>query len=207
MTNINFCHQSNHCPFQPFSWWHQNSVLFNCLLPRPKMVEGKNATGTPLDNTGLNCSKQCAQSCLTLCDPMDGAHQAPLSMEFSRQEYWRGLPFPLPGDLSNPGIKLWSPGSPGLTGRFFITAPPGQPGFELYGSTNTRFFPKVDSTAYSTTPSVVVWIQGFGTMDMESQLWIYTGFSTTAQTLILFKNQLDFINCWRISLELTVSLN
>ena len=84
MTNINFCHQSNHCPFQPFSWWHQNSVLFNCLLPRPKMVEGKNATGTPSDNTGLNCSKQCAQSCLTLCDPMDGAHQAPLSMEFSR---------------------------------------------------------------------------------------------------------------------------
>ena len=42
------------------------------------------------------------QLCLTLCDPMDltfpyGARQAPLSMEFSRQEYWRGLPFPSPG--------------------------------------------------------------------------------------------------------------
>ena len=38
----------------------------------------------------------CAQSCLTLCDPMDWARQAPLSMGFARQEYWRGLPFPSP---------------------------------------------------------------------------------------------------------------
>ena len=37
--------------------------------------------------------------------------QAPLNMEFSRQEYWSGLPFPSPGDLPNPGIK---PGSPAL---------------------------------------------------------------------------------------------
>ena len=46
--------------------------------------------------------------------PMD--HQAPLSMGFSRQEYWSGLPFPSPGDLPNPGIK---PGSPAVAGRFF----------------------------------------------------------------------------------------
>ena len=37
------------------------------------------------------------------------ARQAPLSMGFSRQEYWNGLPFPSPGDLSHPGIKPWSP--------------------------------------------------------------------------------------------------
>ena len=37
------------------------------------------------------------------------AHQAPLSTEFSRQEYWSGLPFPTPGDLPNPGIKPTSP--------------------------------------------------------------------------------------------------
>ena len=42
--------------------------------------------------------------------------QAPLSMGFSRQEYWHGLPCPPPGDLPNPGIK---PVSPALTGRFF----------------------------------------------------------------------------------------
>ena len=47
-----------------------------------------------------------AQSCLTLCDPMDSSlHQAPPSMGFSRQEYWSGLPFPSPGNLPNPGIE------------------------------------------------------------------------------------------------------
>ena len=43
--------------------------------------------------------------CLTLGTPWTVACQAPLSMGFSRQEYWSGLPFPSPGDLPNPGIK------------------------------------------------------------------------------------------------------
>ena len=51
-----------------------------------------------------------SQSCPTLCDPMDNSlPQAPLSMGFSRQEYWSGLPFPSPGNLptqvSNPGLS------------------------------------------------------------------------------------------------------
>ena len=51
-----------------------------------------------------------AQSCLTLCDSMERkGRQAPLSMEFSNQEYWSGLPFSSPGDLPNPEIKPWSP--------------------------------------------------------------------------------------------------
>ena len=41
--------------------------------------------------------------------PWTVAHQAPLSMGFSRQEYWNGLPFPSPGDLPGPGIELRSP--------------------------------------------------------------------------------------------------
>ena len=45
------------------------------------------------------------QSCLTLCQAWTVARQVPLSMGFSRQEYWSGLPFPSPGDLPNPGIK------------------------------------------------------------------------------------------------------
>ena len=45
------------------------------------------------------------------------ARQAPLSMRFSRQEYWNGLPWPPPGDLPNPGIKTLM--SPGLAGDFF----------------------------------------------------------------------------------------
>ena len=46
-----------------------------------------------------------AQSCPTLCDPMNGILPGSLSMRFFRQEYWSGQPFPSPGDLSNLGIK------------------------------------------------------------------------------------------------------
>ena len=44
-----------------------------------------------------------------LATPWTAAYQAPLSMGFSRQGYWSGLPFSSPGDLPNPGIELWSP--------------------------------------------------------------------------------------------------
>ena len=50
-----------------------------------------------------------AQSCPAFATPWTVAHQAPLSMEFSRQEYWNGLSFPFPGDLPDPGIKYRSP--------------------------------------------------------------------------------------------------
>ena len=56
--------------------------------------------------------------------PWTVAHQALLSIEFPRQEYWRGMPFPSPGDLPNPGIKL---AFPALAGRIFTTEPPGKP--------------------------------------------------------------------------------
>ena len=56
--------------------------------------------------------------------PWTIVHQAPLSMDFSRQEYWSGLPFPTPGGLPDPGIK---PESPALAGGCFTTAPPGKP--------------------------------------------------------------------------------
>ena len=54
--------------------------------------------------------------------PWTIAHQAPLSMGFSRQEYWRGLPFPPPGDLPDLGIEPASLMSPALLGGFFTTA-------------------------------------------------------------------------------------
>ena len=54
--------------------------------------------------------------------PWTVAHQAPLSMGFSRQEYWSGLPFPPPGHLPNPGIEPMSLMSPALAGRFFTTS-------------------------------------------------------------------------------------
>ena len=59
--------------------------------------------------------------------PWTIALQAPLSMRFSRQEYWSGLPCLPPGDLPNPGIKLTSLVSPALAGRFFTTEPSRKP--------------------------------------------------------------------------------
>ena len=59
--------------------------------------------------------------------PRTVAHQVPLSMEFSRQAYWSGLPLSTPVDLLNPGIEPVPPVSPALTGGFFTTVPPGKP--------------------------------------------------------------------------------
>ena len=56
--------------------------------------------------------------------PWTVAHPAPLSMGFSRQEYWSELPFPSPWDLPDPGIE---PVSPALAGGFFTTELPGMP--------------------------------------------------------------------------------
>ena len=69
----------------------------------------------------------CAQSlsCVQIfVTPWTVACQAPLSMGFSRQEYWSRVPFPPPGDLPDPGIKLESPA---LAGRFFPLSHPGSP--------------------------------------------------------------------------------
>jgi len=57
-------------------------------------------------------------------------YQAPLSMAFSRQEYWSELPFPSPGDLPNPGIK---PRSPALQADSLPSEPPGKPLKHLLG--------------------------------------------------------------------------
>ena len=56
--------------------------------------------------------------------PWTVAHQAPPSMEFSRQEYWSGLPFPSPGGLPDSGIE---PGSPALQADALLSEPPGKP--------------------------------------------------------------------------------
>ena len=64
------------------------------------------------------------QLCLILCDLWTVARQAPLSMGFSRQEYWSGPP---PQDLPNPGIKPVSPASPALQAGSLPTGPPGKP--------------------------------------------------------------------------------
>ena len=64
------------------------------------------------------------QLCPTLCDPTTVAYQAPPFIEFSRQEYWSGLPFLSPGDLPNPGIE---PRSPALQADALPSEQPGKP--------------------------------------------------------------------------------
>ena len=59
--------------------------------------------------------------------PWTVAHQTSLSMEFSRPEYWSGLPFLMPGDFPDPGIELTSLAFPPLAGGFFTTAQPEKP--------------------------------------------------------------------------------
>ena len=66
-------------------------------------------------------SHVCAQVASNSVTPWTVAHQAPLSMEFPRQEYWSGLPFPSPGDLPDPGMEPASLVYPALAGGFFAT--------------------------------------------------------------------------------------
>ena len=78
------------------------------------------------------CVHLVAQLCPALCDPWTVAHQASLSTEFSRKEYWSGLPCPLPGDLPNPGIE---PAAPELHANSLL--PPGKPQINY---TSIKFF-------------------------------------------------------------------
>ena len=86
-------------------------------------------------HTYLLCCAKLLQSCPTL-----GVHQAPLSLGFSRQEYWSGLPFPPSGDFPDPGISPGSLKSPVLVGRFFTTSVTwAVPKYEVNGSESILF--------------------------------------------------------------------
>ena len=92
------------------------TVLFiSCRMKKVKMKSNKNL---------IVCTSVCecvlvAQLCPTLCDPMDVAHQVSLSMGFSRQEYWSGLPFLSSGALPNLGMEPMSPVSPAFASGIF----------------------------------------------------------------------------------------
>ena len=82
---------------------------------------------TLLQNSSV-CVDVCALSHVWLfVTPSTVDHQILLSTEFSRREYWSGLPCPSLGDVPDPGIKPTSLAVPPLAGRFFTTAPPGKP--------------------------------------------------------------------------------
>ena len=97
-----------------------------------------------------------AQSCSTLCNPWTGACQAPLFMEFSRQEYWSRLPFPSPGDLPKPGIE---PRSLTLQADFLPSESPGKP--PNYSNTmiiniSVPFFQSIPMKYYNSTISYII---------------------------------------------------
>ena len=88
------------------------------------------------------------------------AHQAPLSMGFSRREYWSGLSFPSPEDLPDPEMEPTSPESPASAGRFFTTESPGKPSFTpialcTFLWSNTHPTLNAPPTAQSTFPQKI----------------------------------------------------
>ena len=100
---------------------------------RPRETQGWTTGATIMQllsnccHTGVQSVRACMQSCFSqlfqLCESQwTAAHQIPLSMRFSRQEYWSWLPSPPPGDLPDPGIKSSSLMSPTLAGGFFTTS-------------------------------------------------------------------------------------
>ena len=89
--------------------------------------------------------------CPVLATQWTVAHQAPLSMGFSRQEYRSGLPFPPPGDLSRPEME---PTSPTLAGRFLTAEPLGRPAEMGFGG-----FP-IHPVPHSRTPGIAAYSSG-----------------------------------------------
>ena len=131
-------------PLQPSIQVPQQNYCWT--LPHGFQIEGCDSEGWSLTSLVLDFSrtlevyllcknhltraKQCV--CVLCCfsrallfeTPWTVAHQAPLSMGFSRQEYWSGLPCPFPVDLPNPGIKIVSPA---LQADSLLLEPPGKP--------------------------------------------------------------------------------
>ena len=104
-------------------------------LPFTPRREGPSRTGDPASEKCMLPGQLCI--CVYVCvlnllcvqlsgTPQTVAHQAPLSMGFSRQECWSRLPFP---SLPNSGTEPASLASPALAGSFFTTEPPGKPGY------------------------------------------------------------------------------
>ena len=106
-----------------FRFWHLRDLyIFFCILLFLLNVTSLSS----LCVVGV-LHAQSLSHVLLFVTPWTIALQDPLSMEFSRQEYWSGLPLPTPRNLPDPGIKPASLASPALTGGFFTTEPPGKP--------------------------------------------------------------------------------
>ena len=93
---------SNSCPSS--RWYHPTISSCRPLLLPPSIFPNIRVFSNE-SALCLRCVCEVAQSCPTLCDPVDCSPPGSSVHGFSRQEYWSGLPFPFPGDLPNPGIE------------------------------------------------------------------------------------------------------
>ena len=84
------------------------------------------------------------------------AHQATLSMGFCRQEYWRGWPFPPPGDLPDQKTEPLFPAYPALAGRFFSTEPPGKSKLNKWGDNIQLWHTLFPVLTWSIVPRLVL---------------------------------------------------
>ena len=128
----------------------------------------------------------------------------PLSMEFSRQEYWSGLPFPLPGDLPDPGIK---PSSPELQADTLPSEPPGEPGglgchfLFLFCCLNFAFL--YINIKYTQTPQRMTWSVGCTHIHTHTHTHTHTDSMASSQTYWIrrsrYRHWAHFMSreCWK----------
>ena len=108
--------------FQPRDWTRVSHVAGRFFLP-------SEPPGKPIH---ICCMLNHSSPVWLFVTQWTVAHQAPLSMGFSRQEYWSGLPCPPPGDLPDPGTERISLMALALAGRFFTTSTYGKPYMYMY---------------------------------------------------------------------------
>ena len=106
-------------PFSRGSSWPRDWICISCASWIGRWIFYHHASW----EASITVSGLVAKSCLTLANPQTEACQAPLSMGFSRQEYWSGLPYPSPGDFPNQGIE---PRSPALQANSLLIELPGK---------------------------------------------------------------------------------
>ena len=111
------------------------------ISPQHELDRVTGFSGTEQANgTGFHSEmRACSAISKSFVTPWTVGHVASLSVEFSRQEYWSGLPFPPARDLPDPGVKLPSAASPPFTGGFLTTEPPGKPTPETGPQKNCGF--------------------------------------------------------------------
>ena len=150
--------------------WHTSSLILVPLLVAPQK------------------EKCVAQS--TLCIPMDCSHQAPLSMEFSRQKCWSGLPFPSPGESSQPREEKIA-----FLSNHCISL------FVLHLLIFPHFFPSMSLTVL---PNISVPCFMFWNLVFTSKLFSFSSFSFLKVTTLCFNscNNLADTSCWLFSFSM-----